>query len=301
MEKVFVLGASGFVGRRLVSRLVERGFAVRAGSRSPGSPARGVESARCDLESRRSIESALDGCGAAIFLVHGLNREGDYPAWERAGALRFCRAARDRGVRRVVYLGGLSPAGEASRHLKSRLAVGEILRQAGIGCVELRASLLIGEGGASWKIARDLALRLPRLPLTPFSLARTEPLDVDDAIAAIVASLDPALAAPAIFDLPGPATLTVADFLALIARRAGRHLARFEAPRLTVELAALGARLLCGSDFSLTRELLLGLSHDVVAVDHSGWRALGHSRLVGLEESVDRALAATQVARNGLT
>lgn len=288
---VFVAGASGFVGDRLLPALVAGGHAVRAGSRVPRRGAPGISWALCDLESRRSLAAAMAGCGAAFFLVHGLDRPGDYGAWERAGAQRFRRAAERAGVARLVYLGGLAPAGPASRHLRSRLEVGEVLRAGRVPCVELRSSMLIGRGSASWQIARDLALRLPLLPVPPWARSVTEPLDVSDAVAALVAALDPRVPAPSILDLPGPEPLPVIDLVCRIAAARGIRARAYEASKVGTEVSAAYLRFLTGADPSVVRELVLGLQGDVLARDASAWRVLGRGPLVPLDEAIRRALA----------
>ena len=203
MKPIFVAGASGFVGHSLVDALVAADLEVRAGSRAARPRSRGVTWLPFDLDDPETVQAALTGCDAAYFLVHGLARGRQYGAWEARTAVRFRDAAARAGVQRIVYLGGMAPSGRPSPHLASRLAVGELLRGGEVPTVEVRASMLIGPGSASWIVARDLAFRLPVMLVPRWVMNRTQPLAVEDAVAALVAALKPDVEAPSVIDLPG--------------------------------------------------------------------------------------------------
>jgi uncharacterized protein YbjT (DUF2867 family) len=161
-----------------------------------------------DLDDEASLDKALEGCDAAYFLAHSLTgAKEDYAERELRGAQRFARAAANCKLKRIVYLGGLEPTqAPPSDHLRSRLAVGKALREGKVPCLELRASVIIGHGSASFRILRDLAARLPAMVLPAWLDSRTEPIAVDDVIAALVKALETTEAGWE--DLPGPEALS---------------------------------------------------------------------------------------------
>lgn len=168
-RRVLVTGATGFVGRALVPALRSAGYDVVAASRRQVRTADGglgVEWRQCDLLRPESLTAAFAGVQVAFYLVHSMGGgRADYSELERRSARAFADAAAKAGLDRIVYLGGPAPLGHASEHLSSRLQVGEILRAGAVQAVELRASMVIGTGSASWQIVRDLALRLPFMVL----------------------------------------------------------------------------------------------------------------------------------------
>ena len=301
MKPIFVAGASGFVGRLLVDALVASGVDVRAGSRTARTDSPRLSWVPFDLDNAATVDDALSGCGAAYFLVHGMARGRDYAAWEAAAALHFRAAAARAGVRRIVYLGGMAPAGRPSPHLASRLAVGELLRGGDVPVVELRASMLIGAGSASWIVARDLAFRLPVMLVPRWVMNRTQPLAVEDAVAALVAALHPDVAAPSVIELPGPETLSMAALFRRIAGHRDSAPPMLPVPVLTPRLSSHWLRLVTRANYDVAKELVLGLESDVLAKSADGWRALGHTELIPLDVAIRRTLIAeTQRGELGL-
>src|SRR5690606_4808554 len=145
----------------------------------------------------------------------------DYPEREARAAEAFARAAEWAGLSRMIYLGGMAPEGEPSRHLASRLRTGAVLRGSRVPTVELRASMIVGAGSASWRICRDLALRLPAMILPRWLASRTQPVAIADVVAALVAALELDVSHAADYDLPGPEILTIREVLERTARLAG--------------------------------------------------------------------------------
>jgi uncharacterized protein YbjT (DUF2867 family) len=296
---VVVTGATGFVGRALVPALAAAGHRVRATARRVATEVRGagVEWMAADLSRAADLPRLLEGAGAAYFLVHGMAADGDYPEVERRTAAAFAREAARAGVKRIVYLGGVRPRGRPSRHLASRLAVGEVLRAGEVPALELRASMIVGPGSASWQVVRDLALRLPALVLPAWARSRTRPVALEDVVAALVAALGvPLPAGGAISDLPGPDELTIKEILQRVAALRGRDLPALDASLPAPRLSAFGLRLVSDADWRVVRELVLGLEHDLLPVDPPFWEAIDRRRLVSFEAAARRALAAERPA-----
>ncbi|MEO6603238.1 MAG: NAD(P)H-binding protein [Polyangiaceae bacterium] len=290
-----VTGATGFIGRALLQELVARGEPVVALSRHPvneGSTERGVTWRVCDLLSPDTLPHALEGVRVAYYLVHSMGSgQPGYRALERRSAEAFVAAAAAAGVERIVYLGGPAPPGLPSEHLRSRLEVGEVLRSGSVLTVELRAAMVIGNGSASWRIVRDLAMRLPVMVLPRWLGSRTRPVALADVITALVAAARLPLESSEWFDLPGPDTVSGQQILERIAAIGGRHFFAIKVPFLTPQLSALWLKLVTGTNFAVARELVLGLTADLLPKDDRIWGLLGHTHLISFDEAARKALA----------
>jgi len=292
---VLVTGATGFVGRELVRALVARGRSVVAVSRQPAraTGADGVEWRTCDLTRPDSLAQAFAGIRVAYYLVHSMGGGAThFREVEQQSAHAFVAAAAAAGVERIVYLGGVEPLGPPSEHLRSRLEVGEILRSGPVRAVELRASMVIGCGSASWQIVRDLAVRLPVMVLPKWLSSRTRPIALDDVIEALIAAADLPLQQSEWFDVPGPETMNGQQILERIAALKGRRFLALRVPLLTPRLSALWLRLITRTDFGLARELVMGLQEDLLPKDERFWSLMGHTDLISFDEAARRALAA---------
>lgn len=293
-RKILVTGATGFIGRALVAALRTQGHSVVAASRRerPTHDDTGVEWRTCDLLDPATLPSALSGIDVAYYLVHSMGGgHSDFMQLERRAAQAFADAAASAGLKRIIYLGGPAPTGSSSEHLQSRLAVGEILRAGPVPTVELRASMVIGHGSASWQIVRDLAMRLPAMVLPKWLKSRTRPVALDDVITALMAAKDVELTQSEWFDVPGPEVMSGRQILERIAALNGRRILAVEVPFLTPRLSALWLILVTRADFSLARELVLGLGDDLLPKDDRYWQLIGHRNLIGFDEAARRALS----------
>ncbi len=279
MAKVLVTGGTGFVGQALLGALVAAGHEVRATTRDLSRVTRAprVEWVRCDISDRTDVARALEGIDAAYFLVHGMGGgRHDYATKERRSAALFAEAAERAAVKRIIYLGGVAPAGRPSEHLKSRLEVGEILRAGSVPTLELRASMIIGKGSASWQIVRDLAMRLPAMLLPAWTASRTCPVAIEDVTVALVRGLELPLAASAWYDIPGPEVLSGREVLLRIAALRGRRVPSLRVPFLSVSLSSWWLKLVTRADFSLARELVLGFTDDLLPHDARYWKEIDY-------------------------
>jgi uncharacterized protein YbjT (DUF2867 family) len=293
-RRVLLTGATGFVGGALLPPLVAAGWEVRALSRRTprAAPAGDVEWVEGDVARFADDARALEGVEAAFYLVHAMGEGADFERRDIDQARRFAEAAHRAGVRRIVYLGGVAPAGQPSPHLRSRLAVGETLRRGPVPAIELRASMIIGRGSLSWQIVRDLAARLPVMVLPAWLRSRTEPVAIDDVVAALVGALDVAVPAGGVsYDLPGPDVMTGRQILEETAREL--HLVpplAVEVPVLTPRLSSEWVRFVTRARWSVAREVVVGLTRDLLARDDAYWRLVGHGARLPFAEAARRAL-----------
>ena len=295
-RSLLLTGATGFVGGAVRAALAREGWrtrcltrdAARARKRKPA-----LDWVQGDVADPASCARALAGCQAALYLVHGIGEGGDYHQRELAAAATFSQAAATAGVARIVYLGGVAPKGAGSAHLRSRLDVGEALRAGPVVTVELRASMIVGHGSLSWLIVRDLAARLPFMVLPRWLKSRTQPVAIDDVVIALARALELPLAASAWFDIPGPVTLSGKEILEATAQVLGLpHPRMLELPLLSPRLSSLWVRFVTRADWSVAREVVVGLAEDLLAQDDRFWNLIGHSRRLSFAEAARLALEA---------
>jgi len=292
METILLTGATGFVGRHMRPSLGKSGLSVRCATRDlfgATSVTPNESWVRLDLEDPLTLEPAMRGVTAAFYLVHSMSEGPGYEARERAAAEAFRDAAARAGVERIIYLGGIEPLGHPSRHLESRRMTGEILRSGSVPVFELHASMIIGEGSISWKVVRDLASRLPAMILPRWLQTRTEPIAIDDVVYALTQVLTLPIELAGVWDLPGPEVLSCKEILLRVAALRGIRTVTLDVPVLTPRLSSYWLKLVTGADFPVARELVDGLSSDLISHGRSIWDELGEHEFLSFDEAVKRA------------
>ncbi|GAA1263199.1 SDR family oxidoreductase [Kitasatospora nipponensis] len=297
-----VTGATGYLGGRLVPELLAADHPVRCLVRDPGRlrdhPWRGrVEAATGDVTRPGTLAGAFDGIETAYYLVHSLGTGPDFEERDRRAAEQFGAAAAAAGVRRIVYLGGLGPAGvppeQLSAHLRSRAEVGRTLRAGAVPAVELRAAVIIGSGSASFEMLRHLTERLPVMVTPSWLDTRIQPIAVRDVLRYLVAAagLPPGLSR--VFDLGGPDVLTYRQMMQRYAAVAGlRRRVIIALPVLTPRLSSHWVGLVTPVPGALARPLVESLRHEVVCTEHDIARYVPDppEGLIGFEQAVRLAL-----------
>ncbi len=297
---VLLTGATGFVGRAAYAGLERAGWRVRCATRDADRAAAQWPERQwvaLDVADPESTARAMDGCEAALYLVHGMSEHaGDFRRRELDQAETFARTAGRAGLRRIVYLGGVVAGGaDASEHLRSRQEVGEALRAGPVSVVELRASMIIGDGSLSWLIVRDLAARLPVMVLPRWLESRTQPVAIADVTVALERALDIVVDGSACFDVPGPETLSGREILERTAAVFGaRRPVMIEVPFLSPRLSSHWVRFVTRAEWSVAREVVVGLKTDLLAHDDRFWTLIGHTRLLNFDEAARRAVADEQ-------
>ncbi|UUV31773.1 SDR family oxidoreductase [Amycolatopsis roodepoortensis] len=270
-----VLGATGYVGGRLVPQLLDAGHEVRVVARSPEKVAEEpwrdrVEVERGDVTDPASIETALSDCEVVYYLVHSLARK-DFVDVDREGARTVAEAAKAAGARRLVYLGGIVPDDEElSPHLASRAEVGRALLDSGVPAVVLQAAVIIGSGSASFEMLRYLTERLPAMVTPRWVRNRIQPIAIRDVLHYLVHAADLPAEVNGAFDIGGPDVLTYLDMMRRYAVVAGLpRRAVVPVPVLTPWLSAQWVNLVTPVPKSIAVPLIESLVHEVVCHDHS--------------------------------
>ncbi|HJK97828.1 MAG TPA: NAD(P)H-binding protein [Polyangiaceae bacterium LLY-WYZ-14_1] len=293
-DRVLLTGATGFVGRYLHPALAALDLDVRSATRSLGK-ARAIDPRRpwveVDVHKPQSLERALAGCRAAFYLVHEVGQGNRYAEREADGARAFAEAARTAGVERLVYLGGPEPDAGISPHLKSRVETGRLLRESGVPTIELRAGLIVGEGGSSWEMVRRAAARLPVLPLPPFLRHHSWPIAIDDVVLALTAALRLPDQATGTYDIPGPERLSHDEVLRRTADLLGHRPASLGLPPLPVGPVGRLVGVVTGLDQGLTEELARGLGTDLDPTVVPFWEVVSGLHPIPFERTVRQALA----------
>ncbi len=219
---MLVTGATGHVGGRLAGALVERGERVRALTRDDydGSA---QEVAAGDVSDADAMRRALDGIDVAFYLVHALGTSGSVADEDRAAAETFAAAAGAQGVRRIVYLGGIVHEDDESEHLASRREVGEILRPGAVPTIEFRASIVVGDGSASFELIRDLVEQVPALVVPTWLENAAQPIADDDLIEYLVESIDLDVEGDAVYEIGGADRVTYRELVDEVGRQLGRE------------------------------------------------------------------------------
>jgi uncharacterized protein YbjT (DUF2867 family) len=268
--RCLVIGATGYVGARLVPRLLAAGHEVRCLVRDPAKLARhgwadDVERVDGDATDPAAAAAACHGIDALLYLVHSMDGPG-FRERDRRAAAATAVAARDAGVRRIVYLGGLQPAaGPGSPHLASRREVGEVLAGSGVPTVVLQAGIVVGAGSASFEMIRRLAAVAPVLPMPDRAWNRVQPIGIDDLLHHLVTSLDLPPEVAGTVDVGGPEVLGYAELVARCAEVAGwpRPLV-VPVPGAAPRLAARALEALTSVDRHLAGPLLESMAHELV-------------------------------------
>jgi len=299
---VAVLGATGYIGGRLVAALLERGWKVRAVGRNPEklrcrpfASHPNVEPVQADALDQAALTEAMRGCHAAYYLVHSMHPGvKDFEERDKRAALIMRDAAKEAGLERILYLGGLGDMDkDLSEHLKSRMEVGEILNSGSVPLTWLRAAMIIGSGSASFEILRYLVDRLPIMITPAWVQSLCQPIAVTNVLEYLVGCLERPETAGRTLDIGGPDILSYRELFDVYARVAGlRRRIIIPVPVLTPKLSSYWIQLVTPVPSSLARPLAEGLRNKVVCRENS-IRELVPTRLLTAEEAIARALDRT--------
>lgn len=296
---IAVVGATGYVGGRLVPRLLERGFHVVAVSRSLAklrsrswADHPSVELRAADVLDSPTVVQALQGCSQAVYLVHSMNpATDDFEDADRRAACNLAWAAEQVGLQHVLYLGGLgNPDSALSKHLRSRAEVAEVLASGGVPVTTLRAAMIIGSGSASFEMLRYLVDRLPFMVTPRWVSTRSQPIAIRNVLDYLIGCVENRSVWGQVYDIGGPDTPSYLELMNLYAEAAG--LAKrviLPVPVFSPKLSAYWVSLITPIPASLARPLVEGLKNPAICAEN---RIREHLRveLLSCKEAIIRAL-----------
>ena len=292
-DLILLTGSTGYIGGRLLSRLEKDGVRVRALARHPENveirEGASTEAVPGDLLDPASLTRALQGVSTAFYLVHSMASTRDFERRDRTAALNFAAAARDAGVKRIVYLGGLGRGDNLSPHLASRQEVGEILRLSGVPTLEFQASVVIGSGSLSFEMIRALVDRLPVMITPRWVRIRTQPIAIEDLIDYLRAAIYVPLAESKIVEVGGSEVTSYGELMIEYAHQRGLRRWMIPVPVLTPHLSSLWLGLVTPLYARVGRQLVESLKHQTVVEDDSA-RRLFSVEPMGVKRAVERAL-----------
>ena len=289
---MLVTGATGFVGSKVVPALLDLGYDVRAMTRHPETYDGGGDPVAGDVSDPGSLAEPLTGVDVAIYLVHSL--DDDHFAEKDAEAARaFGLAAAACGVRQIVYLGGLGPDDATlSEHLRSRREVEHLLGESGVPVTVLRAAIVVGAGGISWEMTRQLVKNLPAMVVPKWAATMTQPIALDDVVRYLVGVVDLEAAYGRTFEIGGPDRLTYVEMLQQASEVIrGRTLPIFTVPVLTPRLSSYWIAFVTDVETTTGRNLIDSMGTEVVVTENA-IRELLPGEPMTYAEAVRRAVAA---------
>jgi uncharacterized protein YbjT (DUF2867 family) len=289
--QLLVTGASGFIGSRLAAALVQAGHPVRAMTRQPERYLGAGEPVAGDVHRPDTLVEPLTGVHTAYYLVHSLG-SADFERLDAAAARAFGAQAARAGVRRIIYLGGLgAEQGRLSAHLRSRRAVESLLGAAGVPVTVLRAAVVIGHGGISWEITRQLVDHLPLMIGPRWVNTQTQPIALADVVRYLVGVLDDGATGDVIYQVGGPEAMRYVDMLRRAARvQHGRQLPVVCVPLLTPRLSSAWLAVVTDVDLATARTLVDSMTTETV-VDDNAIDSVVPGAPLGYEDAVRAALA----------
>ena len=288
---VLVTGATGFIGRRLMRALVAEGHTVKAMTRrpddysGPGVPVFG------DVFDAGTLAAPMEGVDAAVYLVHSLD-DNDFERKDAEAAKGFGLAAAASGVRQIVYVGGLGKDGDdLSPHLRSRREVERLLGTSGVPVTVLRAAIVVGAGGISWEMTRQLVKNLPAMVVPRWADTRTQPIAVDDVIRYLAGVIGVEKTYGEVYEIGGADRLTYVEMLQQAADVInGRRVPIVTVPVLTPRLSSYWIGLVTNVDATTAGNLIDSMSTEVLQTDYAIQDIVPGEPLT-YREAVERAVA----------
>ena len=291
---ILLTGPTGYVGGRLLKVLEENQFRLRCLARQPELLRPRVDSktdvVKADVLDRNSLFSAMHGVKIAFYLVHSMGSAESFEENDRIAAQNFGEIAKEAGVERIIYLGGLGNEKEVlSSHLRSRQEVGYILRASNVPVIEFRASIVIGSGSLSFEMIKSLVERLPIMLIPKWALMSAQPIAIDDLISYLIEALYKTDNANYLFEIGGFDQVSYLDIMRIYAKSINKRVLMIPVPVLTPYLSSLWLGLVTPLYARIGRKLVESIVHSTVVRDDTALRNF-KIKPIGVEEAIQRAI-----------
>lgn len=274
---VLLTGATGYVGGRLLAKLQKEDCSVRCLARHPEFLKNRVTSTteilKGDLLKSDGLVKAMTGADSAYYLVHSMGTKGAFLEEEKKSAENFSNAAREAGIKKIIYLGGIARGQALSAHLRSRQEVGHILRASGIPVIEFRASIIIGSGSLSFEMIRSLMERLPVMTTPQWVSVMAQPIAIEDVISYLIEAGRLPFSESKVFEIGGPDRMSYLDLMKEYGRQRGLRRLIIPVPVLTPWLSSLWLGLITPLYARIGRKLIESIRHETTVEDESALSA----------------------------
>jgi uncharacterized protein YbjT (DUF2867 family) len=298
IKSILVTGVTGYVGGRLVPRLLEAGYRVRVLVRGSTDRLNGrawkdqVEIALGDVLAPDTLREAMQGIDAAYYLIHSMGGNGEFSERDIRAAKNFAAAAANAGVSNIIYLGGLGDANSnLSEHLRSRQQTGDALRQFTVPVTEFRAGMVVGSGSLSFEMMRNLTERLPVMIAPRWVYTKTQPIAIRDVLNYLISSLEIPASWGKIIEIGAPNVLTYADMMRTYARIRGLRRLILRVPVLTPRLSSYWVHWMTPVSAGVVTPLIEGLRNELIVRDDSAKRLFPDIKPIDFDTAVRLALA----------
>ena len=296
---ILVTGATGYIASRLIPRLLDLGYRVRALARDPRRLAarswfKEIEVIQADVTTPSTLAHALKGVDTAYYLIHNMSRGHGYTALELDAARNFAHAAEQAGVKHIIYLGGLAdPEQHIAPHMRSRIETGKVLREGKVPVTEFRAGVIAGSGSISFEMIRFMTELFPVVPGPSWMKNKTQPIAIQNIIDYLVAALENKSGQGQVFEIGGPEILTYKDSMLRYARIRGLSRRMVLFPGIPVWFMAFGVNLMTPVPYPIAHALIGGLSADSVVKHPEALQVFPEVRLVDFDTATQDALKKT--------
>ena len=300
---ILITGVTGYVGGRLVQRLLDAGYRVRVlvrnAARLQGRPWLDlVDVYEGDVLKPETLLVVMHGISAAYYLIHSMMQSDDFHERDLAAARNFSQVAKQAGVKQIIYLGGLGdPAEELSDHLRSRQQTGEVLRQSGVPVTEFRAAVIVGSGSVSFEMIRYLTERLPVMICPQWVFTRIQPISIRNVVDYLIAALETPACSGKIIEIGGADVITYGEMMEGYAKVRGLQRWLIPVPVLTPRLSSHWVHWMTPIPANISRPLIEGLRNEVVVREETAKEFFPTINPMGYQQAVSLALEHLEASR----